>query len=396
LHYLDPLVDLFLANPLLLLFVVIGLGYRLGEVRIGSFRLGVAAILFVGLALGALHPQLGLPEIVYQLGLILFVYGVGLSSGSAFFTALRRHGLRDVSLGVALLALACLLSAWVGRLLHLPRTLVAGLFAGSLTNTPALAAVIEALKSSGEPFAERLLAEPVVGYSLTYPFGVIGIILAIHMFSVIWRVDFAQEAREHTASLADAESKEPQKLEVEGLNLLTMPLGISLGLLLGLVPIPLPGGLSFRLGFVGGPLIAALILGRAGRTGRLVWSMPDGVSHTVRQLGIVLFLAGIGTRSGYDFASTFKELGPLVLLGGAAVTFIYGSLTLFIYHKVLKVPMALAIGTLSGLQTQPAALVYSNERSQSELPNLSYAIAYPVGMITKIVLAQILFKMYPL
>jgi AspT/YidE/YbjL antiporter-like protein len=280
--------------------------------------------------------------------------------------------------------------------LHLPRTLVAGLFAGSLTNTPALAAVIEALKSSGEPFAERLLAEPVVGYSLTYPFGVIGIILAIHMFSVIWRVDFAQEAREHTASLADAESKEPQKLEVEGLNLLTMPLGISLGLLLGLVPIPLPGGLSFRLGFVGGPLIAALILGRAGRTGRLVWSMPDGVSHTVRQLGIVLFLAGIGTRSGYDFASTFKELGPLVLLGGAAVTFIYGSLTLFIYHKVLKVPMALAIGTLSGLQTQPAALVYSNERSQSELPNLSYAIAYPVGMITKIVLAQILFKMYPL
>jgi AspT/YidE/YbjL antiporter-like protein len=394
LQYLDPLVGLFLANPLLLLFVVIGVGHKIGDIRLGSFRLGVAAILFVGLALGALHPELGLPEIVHQLGLVLFVYGVGLSSGRAFFTALRDHGIRDISLGVFVLTFACLLSAWMSRLLRLPATLAAGLFTGSTTNTPALAAVIEILKSGEQPLTERLLAEPVVGYSLTYPFGVIGVILAIHMFSIIWRVDFAQETQEYAASLSDQGHHSSSDHEDDGLNLLSMPLGICLGVLLGLVPIPLPGGLSFRLGFVGGPLIVALILGRLHRTGRIAWGMPEHVTHTLRRLGIALFLAGIGTSSGYAFASTFKELGPLVLLGGAVVTFLYSSLTLFIYHKLLKVPMALAIGFLSGLQTQPAALVYSNERSQSDLPNLSYAIAYPVGMIVKIILAQILFRLY--
>ncbi len=393
-RYLDPIIGLFLANPLLLLFVVIGVGHKIGDIRLGSFRLGVAAILFVGLALGALHPELGLPEIVHQLGLVLFVYGVGISSGRAFFTALRDHGVRDISLGISVLTLACLLSALVSRLLGLPATLAAGLFTGSTTNTPALAAVIEILKSGGAPLTERLLAEPVVGYSLTYPFGVIGVILAIHMFSVTWRVDYAREAEEHAASLSAEDGRSPSEYDEGGLNLLSMPLGICLGLLLGLVSIPLPGGLSFRLGYVGGPLIVALILGRLHRTGRIVWGMPDHVTHTLRHLGIALFLAGIGTGSGYAFASTFKELGPLVLLGGAVVTFVYSSLTLFIYHKVLRVPMALAIGFLSGLQTQPAALVYSNERSQSELPNLSYAIAYPVGMIVKIILAQILFRLY--
>ena len=95
----------------------------------------VAAVLFVGLAFGALHPELKLPEVVYQLGLVLFVYTVGLSSGRQFFNSLGRKGLRDNVLVVGLLLVASGLTLVLGRLLGLSSALTAGMFTGSFTNT---------------------------------------------------------------------------------------------------------------------------------------------------------------------------------------------------------------------------------------------------------------------
>jgi putative transport protein len=85
-------IETFLESPLLLLFTVIALGYGLGEVRIRKFKLGVAAVLFVGLAFGALDPGLSVPQFIIFLGLAMFVYTVGLSSAPAFFASFRRHG----------------------------------------------------------------------------------------------------------------------------------------------------------------------------------------------------------------------------------------------------------------------------------------------------------------
>ncbi|NCC37115.1 MAG: transporter, partial [Chloroflexia bacterium] len=100
------MLELLIDNPLLLLFVVSAIGYLIGRIRIGGISLGVAAVLFVGLAFGALDPELRLPEIVYLLGLVLFVYTIGLSSGPGFFASLQRKGLRDnlLVLGIILFA----------------------------------------------------------------------------------------------------------------------------------------------------------------------------------------------------------------------------------------------------------------------------------------------------
>src|SRR5574340_508902 len=97
------MIQLLLDNPLLLLFVVAAIGYPLGQIQVSESSLGVAAVLFVGLAFGALHPDLKLPEIVYTLGLVLFVYTVGLSSGPGFFGSLRARGLRYNVFVVAML-----------------------------------------------------------------------------------------------------------------------------------------------------------------------------------------------------------------------------------------------------------------------------------------------------
>ena len=88
-------MDFLIEYPLLLLFVVASTGYLIGQIKIGGYSLGVAAVLFTGLAFGAVEPQLQLPEIILLLGLSVFVYSIGLSSGPAFFESYKQNGVRD-------------------------------------------------------------------------------------------------------------------------------------------------------------------------------------------------------------------------------------------------------------------------------------------------------------
>lgn len=187
------MIQLLIDNPLLLLFAVASIGYLIGRIRIGGVSLGVAAVLFVGLGFGALSPELRLPEIVYLLGLVLFVYTIGLSSGPSFGASLRRKGLRDNLLVLGVITFAAGLTVVAQRVIDLSAPLAAGMFAGSLTNTPALASILEQLRRTGVEDAAAL-AEPVVGYSVAYPIGVLGMILAFYLFQRIWKIDYAAEA----------------------------------------------------------------------------------------------------------------------------------------------------------------------------------------------------------
>jgi putative transport protein len=533
------MIDILRNNPLLLLFLVAAVGYPIGRLRVGGTSLGVAAVLFVGLAFGALSPDLKLPEVVYQLGLIMFVYTIGLSSGPGFFAALKRKGLRDNMLIVTMIVAAFALTVGIARLLDFSGPTAAGIFAGSLTNTPALAGALEQITVSAAPaLREQLLAEPVVSYSVTYPIGVIGMILAIAMARWLWRAGAASPAdtqpaplinrtiqvttalaetvealarghqwnilvgrvrRDHQLMLASAQMRllpgdlvsvvgspcdlervtaylgeaSPEHLDFDRsqydyrrifvssptvagrrlrdlalpsrfgamvtrvrrgdvellphgdtilapgdrvrvvapraqmdavtaffgdsyralseIDVLTFSLGMALGVVIGLIPLPLPGGMTMRLGFAGGPLLVALVLGALERTGPLVWSMPYSANLTLRQLGLILFLSAIGTRAGYAFLSTLMQgHGLQILLGGALVTCSVALATLWVGHKLLRIPMDLLSGMLSGLQTQPAVLGFALEQSGNDAPNVGYATVYPLAMIAKILLAQLL------
>ena len=101
---LASLTDTLASNPVLLLFVVAALGFAIGRIRIGGFSLGVAAVLFAGIAVGAIDPRLKLPEPFWVLGLALCVYTVGLASGPGFIAAMRRRGLAANAVVVAAIA----------------------------------------------------------------------------------------------------------------------------------------------------------------------------------------------------------------------------------------------------------------------------------------------------
>ncbi len=161
------MADFLVDDPLLLLFGCLAIGSLVGAVRVRGFLLGPAAVLFTALALSAWDARLELSPAVGQLGLAVFAYCIGVGSGPAFFGALR-SGLGTMLAVCGVLAGCGALAYGAGRALGLGSELVAGVFAGGLTNTPALAAATEQADGS---------AAPTVGYSVTYLVGVVVMML---------------------------------------------------------------------------------------------------------------------------------------------------------------------------------------------------------------------------
>jgi putative transport protein len=173
-------------------------------------------------------------------------------------------------------------------------------------------------------------------------------------------------------------------------DFLSLSLGIVLGVFIGMIPFPLPNGMTFKLGFAGGPLIVGIILGRLERTGPINWGLPYNANIALRQIGLVFFLAGIGIKAGDGLVATFQTGGWKLFAAGAVITTFVTIGALVVGYKFLKLPMFAVMGMMSGLQTQPACLAYVNQQAESELPNVWYATVYPASMIAKILLAQIM------
>jgi putative transport protein len=167
-------------------------------------------------------------------------------------------------------------------------------------------------------------------------------------------------------------------------------IGLVLGLVIGLIEIPVPGLGDVRLGTAGGPLVVGLVLGHLQRTGPLVWQLPHGANLTLRQLGAVLFLAVVGIRSGPVLVDALQtSVGPKVVFGGAIITSVTaaGVILLGRFEGLGADRMS---GVLAGTQTQPAVLAFAVGRSDDPRVPLGYALAMPIAMVVKIVMAQVL------
>ena len=535
------MIELLQANPLLLLFIVVAIGYLLGQIRIGGNSLGVAAVLFVGLAFGALDPALQMPQIILDLGLVLFVYTIGLANGPGFFSKFRREGVREVLFIVSIMTLPALLLLAIHLALGLSPATTAGIFTGMSNNTPALASVLDLIGQSGG--GATAVSDAVVGFSVTYPLGVLVRMLVLAFVLRLWPVDFAAEAhrlrhdypiardlqyrtieitqadvmkrplrqlrREHEWDVlfgrlyrgeaislisSDTEFQSGDKIVIAGtpeamdevetafghrsaeelrhdhavytsrrlfvsnpdiagkplsalnlreehgaivshvrrgdvellargdtvlewgdrirvlaphkeiphlvdlfgdsyaqlsqVNLLTVGLGISVGWLIGLIPITLPGGITFQLGLAGGPLLVALVLGALRRTGPILWKMPYSANLTLRQFGLILLLAAVGVRSGSAFLNAFASGAGWLILGiGFGLIAVTTLLALWLGYKLLHIPFSLLLGMIS---PQPAVLEYAEAQAQNPLPGIGYTLMFPFAIIINVILAQVL------
>ncbi|WP_151549920.1 MULTISPECIES: aspartate:alanine exchanger family transporter [Corynebacterium] len=187
--------DYLAANPLIALMAILALGYLLGKVNVAGISLGSAAVLFVSIAFSAVEPEIQLPPLLYTFGLALFVYAIGLSFGAQFFAEFRSRGWK-ISALAALVLTGVIVLAYVGvKFLGLDAAQGAGSMTGAVTSTPGMAAIVETMKASGITDPEAL-ALPVIGYSLAYPGGVLGLILVAAVGAKLRKVDHVADAKE--------------------------------------------------------------------------------------------------------------------------------------------------------------------------------------------------------
>lgn len=528
-------------QPLMLMFFIVALGCLAERIPFVRNTLGSASVLFVGLVVGAIDSELFLPRELYEFGLVLFVYTIGLSCGPNFFRTLRSNlpGNLLIATAIVVFAVAVFAVAWT---MNLNARTAAGFFAGSLTNTPALASLAERLAEQG--VSGRELSEPIVGYSIAYPISLLTVLLVVKLVNKRLAVDFQSEAKnlvdlkasgeeilnvavrversdlshipievlrrghgwhalfgrrirhkseslvaqgdcfEHgdlvsvigtneailqvesflgqrvPESTLDADrlhydnrrvflsnsqlfgrridelklmetfsaivtrvrrgdndfTASPEMVLEPGdrlrvlsprsnmkalskylgdsyralseIDFLSLSLGLLLGFCVGQIPLPAPNGLDLKLGIAGGPLIVAIVLGWAGRTGPMVWSIPFSANLTLRQLGMVMFLAGVGTRAGNNFVESLLSGGWWLIIVTAILVAIAVLATLFVGYRLMKIPMSVMMGIVAGMQTQPALLTYATQQTQNDSPGVGYASVYPTAMILKILAAQ--------
>ncbi|MDI9401439.1 MAG: hypothetical protein ACOX2U_08570 [Limisphaerales bacterium] len=172
-------------------------------------------------------------------------------------------------------------------------------------------------------------------------------------------------------------------------------LGLALGLLIGQIPIPIPGvEVPVTLGYAGGPLVVALTFGALGRTGPFVWVIAPAANMALRHVGFALFLAVIGVNSGSRLLATLKGDGLFLILA-SLVMLVLVHLILWLVLLLFRVPnIPTLLGVMSGLQTQPAALGFASARTDATGVNVGYASVYPLATILKIFYAQLLILLF--
>ncbi|MEJ6079930.1 putative transporter [Vibrio sp. 1-Bac 57] len=181
--------------------------------------------------------------------------------------------------------------------------------------------------------------------------------------------------------------------KLQQVQMLPVFIGIGLGMLVGSIPITIPGfPVALKLGLAGGPLIVALILARIGSIGKLYWFMPPSANLALREIGIVLFLAVVGLKSGGQFLETLTEGDGLIwMCYGIAITFIPLLTVGFIARIFTKINYLSLCGMLAGSMTDPPALAFANGlHPTSGASALAYATVYPLVMFLRILSPQIM------
>ncbi|MDD5556720.1 MAG: TrkA C-terminal domain-containing protein [bacterium] len=519
------------AQPVSSLLAVMGLGYLLGRVRIRTISLGPSAILFVALLLGAFG--FTVPKIIGDLGVVLFVYAVGLQAGPRFFHTFRRRGIPFALIALAVGAAGAAVAVLATLLCRVPAPLAVGMFTGALTSTPGLAA---ALNATGDPSVS-------VGYGIAYPFGVVAVVLFVQVLPKILGASLAEEERAEEAEagvrvarrqfvvrnpnftgrplkelrlhemaaanltrlrrgsdilpvtaetcfmtgdvvsavggeadldrlrlILGEETEDPdlmrsgavdarnvllssaeivgrplselrlvdrfgiiltrvrrdamefiptarfvleigdsvravgepsaceafarfagqQEKRIHETNMTALAVGMAAGVVAGMVPIGLPGGVTLRLGLAGGPLIVGLLLSHYGRVGSFNVRTPHAAKYILRELGLAFFLAWAGAGAGGSAAPVLREHGLALVLLGAAATALPMLAGLLLARRLFSLDILTTLGVICGSMTSTPALGAVSASTTSERPAVAYAAAYPVALIAVTVFAQLL------
>ena len=167
-------------------------------------------------------------------------------------------------------------------------------------------------------------------------------------------------------------------------------MGIVLGVLFGKINISFSDSVSFSPGLTGGVLMVALLLSAVGKTGPILWSMSGPANQLLRQLGLLLFLAEVGTSAGKNLVATFQESGLLLFGVGAAITVVPMLVAVVVGRLVFKISLLDLLGTITGGMTSTPGLAAADSMVDSNIPSVAYATVYPIAMVFLILFIQVI------
>ncbi len=517
------------------LFIIIAIGFLIGRITIKGISLDISAVIFVALLFG--HFGVVIPAEFQEVGLVLFVFTVGIQAGPGFFQSFRSAGASLISAALLLVIIATGTTVFAAWIFNLDFDLAVGLFTGALTSTPGLAAAID---STGSPMTS-------IGYGIAYPFGVIGVILFVKLLPRLINVSVDEAEKEVRKDLMErfpevhsshfvvkndnidgktisdlkirsmtgasisrvmsgGKAKTPspdtvlhkedlvkavgtvdalkkiqyligcptnrqiplgedyevhsilvtnkkvvnktigelnlfanynatitrirrsgidivpsdefhirfgdkllvasnkdnmkavtkifgnQKKKLSDTDMFPIAAGIVLGVLVGRLEIGFSDNIIFSPGLAGGVLIVALILGNLGKTGPVMWTMSAAANQLIRQLGLLFFLAAIGTQAGAHIAETFREQGIHLIFAGMIITFLPMIVSALVAHYYLKINLLALFGVITGGMTSTPGLAAIDPMTESNAPQTAYATVYPVAMVLLIIFVQMLAR----
>ena len=176
-------------------------------------------------------------------------------------------------------------------------------------------------------------------------------------------------------------------------NMVPFLVGLLLGILLGSIPINLPNGIQMKLGNAGGAFLVSLLVGHFGGIGPLRLYVPAAAKNLSRELGLMLFLAGAGVNAGAQFIDVLHQQGISLFVAGMLVTISAAGAGILIMHLIYRQNMLSTMGALCACMTNPPGLGAANAKTDTDLPTLSYASVYPVALIFKILISQLLVNL---
>ena len=375
---------------------IAALGYLLGRVTIKGVNLGTAGVFLVALLYGCVfYDQLAeqLPlyttnglKIIETIGLILFVTSVGFIAGPKFFGNLKKNFKTYILLGLIIIVSGAAVCAGCvliqSNFTDLPKdklaAIMAGLFSGALTSTPAFSAAKDAAGANADLVA--------VGNGIAYIFGVIGVVLFVQLVPKFLKADMAVERAKIAGGDSDTgeepvEVKETKKLiEIDPFGIAAFALAAILGVFFGCFKFG-----NFSLTTTGGCLLVALVFGHFGKFGRVKVMPTTQTLKVFREFGLMMFLIGAGIAGGAKFVEYFE---PVYFLYGAVMTLVPMIIGFFFAKYVLKMHLLNSLGSITGGMTSTPALGTLIQVSETEDVGSAYAATYPIALISVVLCAQ--------
>ena len=408
------------AVVLMGVFFITFLGYCLGRISIKGVSLGTAGVFLMALLFGYLFTLPGLKDVpvlskfyiadasapaidkygfIGDIGLVLFVTAVGSIAGPNFFRDLKKNAKTYIPMGAIIIAIGAIAAAAFAMIPGIGSSFASGVLSGALTSTPAFSAAKE--------IAGDEAAMVSLGQAISYPFGVVGVVLFVQIMPKMLKANMEKEraliavsAKAKTVAETAENKSTKKRFDIDSYGLAAFGVAVVLGLLLGSVKIPLTSkgydGSCFSLGMTGGPLIMALILAHFGHIGPMNMRANTQVLKIFREFGLVLFLLGAGVEGGVQLVEQIQnsQYGIMIVvygfIAGMLITLIPMVVGYIFARKICKLPLLSTLGSITGGMTSTPALGTLISVAGTDDVAGAYASTYPIALVLVVFACQII------